>query len=76
MKELIIKCYEESDGIIPIYQFPKDGMDIPIAGELIRCKDCECWQDKTTYRDYPICVDFGREMKADDFCSKPKRKEA
>jgi len=46
MKELIIKCYEESDGIIPIYQFPKDGMDIPIVGELIRCKDCKSYQPR------------------------------
>lgn len=43
--------------------------------ELIQCKDCKYWQDKTTYRDYPVCVDFGREMKAEDFCSKAERKE-
>ena len=44
MRELIIKCYEENDGIIPIYKFPKDGLNIPIVGEVIRCKDC-IWFD-------------------------------
>lgn len=46
MRELIIKCYEESDDIVPIHQFPEDGMNIPIAGELIRCKDCKSYQPR------------------------------
>ena len=45
-----------------------------VKGELIRCKYCKWWQDKTAYRDYPICVDYGREMKAEDFCSRAEKK--
>ncbi len=81
MRELIIKCYEEKDGIVPIYQFPKDGMNIPIVGELIRCSDCKYLNVINSNAVYARCKKHGIEFLPfeDDirkcFCSWAERKE-
>ena len=51
------------------------GTDYGEYVKVIRCKDCKYWQDITEYRDFSICVDYGRSMNADDYCSKAERKE-
>lgn len=76
MKELIIKCYEESDGIVPIYQFPKDGMNIPIVGELIRCKDCKWYEQWTNHKICMLLGSYYGDTKPNDYCSNAERRES
>lgn len=71
---------KHTEYIVPIGEEALDVDEIFIGvirrqSELVRCKDCKWWQDKTAYRDYSICVDYGSSMDADDYCSRAERKE-
>ena len=52
----------------------KDGMDYEFQdnhGTLIRCKDCEHWEEE-----YDNCILNGMNVQHDDYCSKAERAES
>ncbi len=66
MKEVIMRYKDDKD----------EGHSIvENVGDIIRCKDCKWWSDKTSYRDFPICADYERSMSGNDYCSRAERKK-
>ena len=47
-----------------------EGLPAPDVAEVVRCKDCQCYQDaKTNKKGFLICPASGMEITETDYCS-------
>lgn len=97
ISKLFNKKYNETKKLISDGEYHLDNLaegfteadriirNMPVADvvEVVRCKDCEYWQDKNSKGTQGICLCGEKEMNyggefysfANDFCSYGKRKE-
>ena len=62
---------------VPVPVVRQNILDMPTADvvEVVRCKDCKHMAEDVLFKEMWCTNPSGREVKADDFCSKGERKE-